>query len=297
GSGGGSGGVAVVTSGGGVGCGGGAGGGEAAGGVVMVAVGVVVPAVEVVAAGKWPAAAGCCWWFACRGSDRSDKLKKHNQLLKLMQFLMDLDEIYAHIMSIILTTDPIPDVKRDFATLPRDESHRGFESHSVSKPEVSKLNMTVGHLTGIKAVDTHVGSLRLTDKIVIHDVLVVSGYETQSYVGNFSNGNDHIARMCSTYEDGIDLYDSDCDDISTAKAVLMANLSSYGSDVLSEGNMVLNPFNEETIPFKNSLQTLVKYFENGLLNELNEVKTVFNQMEAAVDQCSVDKKVFEIENK
>ncbi|GJR86762.1 hypothetical protein Tco_0210773 [Tanacetum coccineum] len=34
--------------------------------------------------------------------------------------------------------------------------------------------------------------------------------------------------------DGIDLYDSDCDDISTAKAVLMANLSSYGSNDLSE---------------------------------------------------------------
>nr|GFD06172.1 hypothetical protein [Tanacetum cinerariifolium] len=29
-------------------------------------------------------------------------------------------------------------------------------------------------------------------------------------------------------------YDSDCDDFSTAKAVLMANLSSYGSNVLSE---------------------------------------------------------------
>ncbi|GJY61124.1 transposase, MuDR, MULE transposase domain protein [Tanacetum coccineum] len=31
-----------------------------------------------------------------------------------------------------------------------------------------------------------------------------------------------------------DAYDSDCDDFSTAKAILMANLSSYGSDVLSE---------------------------------------------------------------
>ncbi|GKC23589.1 hypothetical protein Tco_1025739, partial [Tanacetum coccineum] len=34
--------------------------------------------------------------------------------------------------------------------------------------------------------------------------------------------------------DDLDAYDSDCDKISTAKAVLMANLSSYGSDVLSE---------------------------------------------------------------
>ncbi|GJT62916.1 retrovirus-related pol polyprotein from transposon TNT 1-94 [Tanacetum coccineum] len=32
----------------------------------------------------------------------------------------------------------------------------------------------------------------------------------------------------------LDVYDSDCDKISTAKAVLMANLSSYGSDVLFE---------------------------------------------------------------
>ncbi|GKA24783.1 retrovirus-related pol polyprotein from transposon TNT 1-94 [Tanacetum coccineum] len=34
--------------------------------------------------------------------------------------------------------------------------------------------------------------------------------------------------------DDLDAYDSDCDDISSAKAVLMANLSSYDSDVLSE---------------------------------------------------------------
>ncbi|GJT98348.1 retrovirus-related pol polyprotein from transposon TNT 1-94 [Tanacetum coccineum] len=34
----------------------------------------------------------------------------------------------------------------------------------------------------------------------------------------------------------LDTYDSDCDEISTAKTVLMANLSSYGLDVLSEVN-------------------------------------------------------------
>ncbi|GJZ81181.1 hypothetical protein Tco_0646175 [Tanacetum coccineum] len=39
----------------------------------------------------------------------------------------------------------------------------------------------------------------------------------------------------ATYQaDDLDAYDSDCDDFSTAKAILMANLSSYGSDVLSE---------------------------------------------------------------
>ncbi|GJW69602.1 hypothetical protein Tco_0126519 [Tanacetum coccineum] len=42
---------------------------------------------------------------------------------------------------------------------------------------------------------------------------------------------------------------------------------------------------------------LPKDFDNGLHSELNEVKMVINQMEAAVEQCSVDKKCFEIQKK
>ncbi|GKF69938.1 hypothetical protein Tco_0202995, partial [Tanacetum coccineum] len=32
----------------------------------------------------------------------------------------------------------------------------------------------------------------------------------------------------------LDTYDSDCDDLSNAQAVLMANISNYGTDVISE---------------------------------------------------------------
>ncbi|GJX33434.1 retrovirus-related pol polyprotein from transposon TNT 1-94 [Tanacetum coccineum] len=46
-------------------------------------------------------------------------------------------------------------------------------------------------------------------------------------------------------------------------------------------------FLEEVIPFINSLRESFKDFNNGLHNELNEVKTVFNQMEVAVEQCSI----------
>ncbi|GKD29145.1 hypothetical protein Tco_1239923 [Tanacetum coccineum] len=42
---------------------------------------------------------------------------------------------------------------------------------------------------------------------------------------------------------------------------------------------------------------LPKNFDNGLHDELNEVKTVFNQMEAVVEQCSINKKCFEIQKK
>ncbi|GKD37546.1 hypothetical protein Tco_1257753, partial [Tanacetum coccineum] len=43
-----------------------------------------------------------------------------------------------------------------------------------------------------------------------------------------------ITHNASYQEDDLNAYNSGCDDFSTAKAVLMANLSSYGSDVLSE---------------------------------------------------------------
>ncbi|GKF94173.1 hypothetical protein Tco_0283873, partial [Tanacetum coccineum] len=43
-----------------------------------------------------------------------------------------------------------------------------------------------------------------------------------------------ITHNASYQADDLDAYDSNYNEISTAKAVLMANLSSYGSDVLSE---------------------------------------------------------------
>ncbi|GJU04762.1 retrovirus-related pol polyprotein from transposon TNT 1-94 [Tanacetum coccineum] len=44
----------------------------------------------------------------------------------------------------------------------------------------------------------------------------------------------------ATYQaNDLDAYDSDCDEISTAISVLMANLSSYGSDVLSEVEQIV----------------------------------------------------------
>ncbi|GJX06368.1 hypothetical protein Tco_0194300 [Tanacetum coccineum] len=51
------------------------------------------------------------------------------------------------------------------------------------------------------------------------------------------HSNGHYTNVAYQADDFEWFYDSDCDDFSTAKAVLMANLSSYGSNVLSEVNM------------------------------------------------------------
>ncbi|GJT98746.1 retrovirus-related pol polyprotein from transposon TNT 1-94 [Tanacetum coccineum] len=77
--------------------------------------------------------------------------------------------------------------------------------------------------------------------------------------------------------DDLDVYDSDCDDFSTAKAVLMANLSSYGSDVLSEvpisdntNNDMLNQSVQEMPYYEQS--HLVNYPENEITTELERYK-------------------------
>ncbi|GKA89335.1 retrovirus-related pol polyprotein from transposon TNT 1-94 [Tanacetum coccineum] len=56
-------------------------------------------------------------------------------------------------------------------------------------------------------------------------------------------------------------------------------------------------FMKDFIPFLKSLKELFNDFDKGLNFEINEVKMIFKQMEVVVDQCSVDKKYFEIEKK
>ncbi|GJT33007.1 hypothetical protein Tco_0923426 [Tanacetum coccineum] len=62
----------------------------------------------------------------------SQKVKDHGQLLRLMQFLMGLDDMYNSVRSLILTTEPLHDLRSAFATLSRDESHRNSGSSSKS---------------------------------------------------------------------------------------------------------------------------------------------------------------------
>ncbi|GJT55350.1 retrovirus-related pol polyprotein from transposon TNT 1-94 [Tanacetum coccineum] len=56
-------------------------------------------------------------------------------------------------------------------------------------------------------------------------------------------------------------------------------------------------FVTKIIPFLKVLKDTFNSFDKTLLDEITEVQTIFNQMEAAVDQCSVDKNVFEIQIK
>ncbi|GJY49696.1 hypothetical protein Tco_0439652, partial [Tanacetum coccineum] len=56
-------------------------------------------------------------------------------------------------------------------------------------------------------------------------------------------------------------------------------------------------FNNEIIPFLKSLKDIFNVFDKDLLNEITEVQTVFDQMDAVVQQSLVDKECLEIAKK
>ncbi|GKD26414.1 hypothetical protein Tco_1232628 [Tanacetum coccineum] len=67
------------------------------------------------------------------------ELGDHGKLMKLMQFLMGLDDVYQPIRNSVLTREVLPEVKDAFVILAREESHRGIPATTVKfdKPQAS----------------------------------------------------------------------------------------------------------------------------------------------------------------
>ncbi|GKB07038.1 hypothetical protein Tco_0835271 [Tanacetum coccineum] len=73
--------------------------------------------------------------------DANQELDNHNKLMKLMQFLIRLDDCYQSVRSCLLIRDPLPEVKDAYVIVSREESHRRIpESSSVTE---SKINATL----------------------------------------------------------------------------------------------------------------------------------------------------------
>ncbi|GKB97306.1 hypothetical protein Tco_0983443, partial [Tanacetum coccineum] len=67
------------------------------------------------------------------------ELVDHGKLLRLMQFLMGLDDVYQPIRSNILTMEILPEVKDAFVIISKEGSHKGMPANSVKteKPQAS----------------------------------------------------------------------------------------------------------------------------------------------------------------
>nr|GEY37986.1 ribonuclease H-like domain-containing protein [Tanacetum cinerariifolium] len=75
-----------------------------------------------------------------------DELKKHNQLMKLMQFFMGLDDTYMKIKSFILSKDTLLDVRSAYATIFSEESHRVASGSIFKTFENSQTSVFVSNV-------------------------------------------------------------------------------------------------------------------------------------------------------
>ncbi|GJW53019.1 hypothetical protein Tco_0097104, partial [Tanacetum coccineum] len=83
----------------------------------------------------------------------------------------------------------------------------------------------------------------------------------------------------------LDAYDSDCDDVLNAKAVLMANLSNYGSDVISEEKANQEKNNESVTAELERYKERVKTFEQRLNIDLStSEKMIDSQMDDMIKE-------------
>ncbi|GJZ59809.1 hypothetical protein Tco_0615625, partial [Tanacetum coccineum] len=127
--------------------------------------------------------------------DAKTELSKHNQLMKLMQLLMGLDDVYQPIRSTLLTQTELPDVTDACVIVCREESHRGLGSSlRVQKPQknssgipfineqTAKLMSLIGDKpsngihSNMAAKIRKVRNLKLSNNIVLFDVLVIPEY-------------------------------------------------------------------------------------------------------------------------
>ncbi|GKB02147.1 hypothetical protein Tco_0830236 [Tanacetum coccineum] len=85
------------------------------------------------------------------------------------------------------------------------------------------------------------------------DLGVVEGQATQTV----------ITHNAAYQADDLDAYDSDCDELNTAKVALMANLSHYGSDALAE---VHNPDNVDNNMINQGVQVMPSSEQSNVVN-------------------------------
>nr|GFC39225.1 hypothetical protein [Tanacetum cinerariifolium] len=82
-----------------------------------------------------------------------------------------------------------------------------------------------------------------------------------------SSSNQTVITNNAAYQaDDLDAYDSDCDEINSAKIALMANLSHYGSDNLVEVNNQDNRANDLT---HQEMQVQLTYEQSTILPQSN----------------------------
>ncbi|GJZ17960.1 hypothetical protein Tco_0554083 [Tanacetum coccineum] len=88
---------------------------------------------------------------------------------------------------------------------------------------------------------------------------------------------------CSEQADDLDAYDSDCDELNTAKVALIANLSRYGLDALIEINLDNKSINDTLTAELERYKEQVKVLKEGQNVDLKSKDNVSDSCEQSVE--------------
>ncbi|GJR13447.1 hypothetical protein Tco_0796099 [Tanacetum coccineum] len=100
--------------------------------------------------------------------------------------------------------------------------------------------------------------------------------------------------------DDLDAYNSDCDELNTAKVALMANLSHYGSDTLVESKDNVSDSCEQSVEIDRLKQTLLEHLKEkeSLMQTCTLLKNNFKIEESRnIDkEIALEKKIKQLDN-
>ncbi|GJU72860.1 zinc finger, CCHC-type containing protein [Tanacetum coccineum] len=147
------------------------------------------------------------------------ELIDHSKLLKHMQFLMSLDDIYQPIRRSLLTREILPEVNEAFMIVVIDSVTNQNMTNSIKNiihlVHISDLKLTVGHPNDIVAKITHIGNLRLNNNVVLFDVLVVPEYCDLKRERVLRNGSEFA---------GLYMFAVDCDNFDVSNQILVKSV-------------------------------------------------------------------------
>ncbi|GKA85651.1 ribonuclease H-like domain-containing protein [Tanacetum coccineum] len=124
-----------------------------------------------------------------------EEVLKHNQLIRLMQFLMGLNDVYQNIKSNILARDPLPDMKEAFNVVSREESHRGLHP-GLGSGSRNKVNFFNINAEAQRGASTSSGSTSFETPFTKDQMMKISSLinekPSESANANIAGANQHL---------------------------------------------------------------------------------------------------------
>ncbi|GJS46379.1 hypothetical protein Tco_0596500 [Tanacetum coccineum] len=167
---------------------------------------------------------------------------------------------------------------RDLHTTNIDQLHAYLGQHEFHANEVRLMHER--NSDPLALVEHH----KMDQLAFLEDLGIVEGQATQTV----------ITHNAAYQADDLDAYDSDCDELNTAKVALMANLSHYGSDALVEAhnhdNVNNNMINQVVQAMSSSKQSnVVNHSETEITSDSNIIpysQYVIESQQAAVQNSN-----------